>query len=33
MKTVLQQIVEETRQNERTERGVIKAEIANRATP
>ena len=31
MKTVLQQIVEKTRQNERAEREVIK-EIANRAT-
>jgi hypothetical protein len=33
MKTVLQQIAEKTRQNERAEREVIKAEIANRATP
>ena len=32
MKTVLQQIVEKTRQNERAKREVIKAEIINRAT-
>jgi hypothetical protein len=33
MKTVLQQIAEKTRQNERAEREVIKAEIPNRTTP
>jgi hypothetical protein len=33
MKTVLHQITEKTRQNERAEREVIKAEIANRAIP
>ena len=33
MKTFLQQTAEKTRQNERAEREVIKAEIANRTTP
>ena len=33
MKTILQQIAEKTRQNERAEREAIQAEIANPATP
>jgi hypothetical protein len=33
MKTFLQQTAEKTRQNERAEIEVIKAEIANRTTP
>lgn len=33
MKTILNQIAEKTRQEERSEREAIKAEIANPATP